>query len=289
MSPQTPSVWAFEAIGTHWEIQTDSALNASTRVAVEELIDGFDHQWSRFRPDSAVSELARTGGTVPAPADAVVMLDAYAELSEATGGAVNPLIGDTLAQRGYDARYSFTDYGPAPAPGEWQDLLSWDKTLITLRDAVTIDVGAVGKGRLVDRVLELVTRSASGRVVVDAGGDLAVHGGTIRVALEDPYDSSRAIGVVELADQAMCASAINRRTWGDGLHHVLDARTGIPVGTIAATWAIAPDAMRADAIATALFFDAGPALAHHWGITWVRMTTDGRLEWSPRSPVELFT
>jgi thiamine biosynthesis lipoprotein len=61
------------------------------------------------------------------------------------------------------------------------------------------------------------------------------------------------------------------------------------VRTIAATWAIAPTAMRADAISTALFFDGGPELAHEWGVEWVRMTTDGRVEWSPGSTAELFT
>ncbi len=130
---------------------------------------------------------------------------------------------------------------------------------------------------------------AVGDVVVDASGDLAVRGAAQRIGLEHPYDPRRAIGVVELTDAALCASATNRRAWGDGLHHVLDARTGEPVRTIAATWAIAPTAMRADAISTALFFDGGPELAHEWGVEWVRMTTDGRVEWSPGSTAELFT
>ena len=59
----------------------------------------------------------------------------------------------------------------------------------------------------------------------------------MRIGLEHPYDATRAIGVVELRDGAMCASAVNRRVWGEGLHHVLDARTGLPVRTWAATWA----------------------------------------------------
>ena len=87
----------------------------------------------------------------------------------------------------------------------------------------------------------------------------------------------------------MAASATTRRAWGDGLHHVLDARTGLPVRTIAATWAVAPDAMTADATAAALFFEGGPALAHRWGVDWVRMFTDGRVERAPGSGIELFT
>jgi thiamine biosynthesis lipoprotein len=47
--------------------------------------------------------------------------------------------------------------------------------------------------------------------------------------------------------------------------------------------------MTADAVATALFFDGGPALAADWGAEWVRMRTDGSVEWSPRCEAELFS
>ncbi len=110
-----------------------------------------------------------------------------------------------------------------------------------------------------------------------------------RIGLEHPFDTRRAIGVWEVTEGALCASATNRRAWGDGLHHVLDARTGQPVRTIAATWAVADSAMRADAIATALFFEGGPRVAHEWGVQWVRMTTAGSVEWSPECGADLFT
>lgn len=281
MTVAARSSWTFEAIGTRWEVLTEEPLDAGLRDEVGMLIGGFDRDWSRFRTDSLISGLAAGGGTVPAPPDTVAMLDAYTALAAASGGAVNPLVGDTLARRGYGLGYTLTDAGPLAAPPAWRDLLDWSSETLTLRAPATIDVGALGKGRLVDRVIGLLAPRVDGDLVVDASGDLAVRGGPVRVALEHPYDRRRAIGVVELTDAALCASATNRRAWGDGLHHVIDARTGVPVRTIAATWALAPDAMRADAIATALFFDGGPELAHDWGVHWVRMTTDGRVEWSP--------
>ena len=104
----------------------------------------------------------------------------------------------------------------------------------------------------------------------DAGYGLIDHG-----ALPAPADWRERL---EWTDELISLSAP-----GVSLHHVVDARTGEPVRTIAATWAIAPSAMRADAVATALFFDGGPELAFEWGIEWVRMSTDGRVEWSPGS------
>ena len=285
----TRTEWAFDAIGTRWTVETASPLPSEARRAVSEVTDRFDAEWSRFRDDSTVSVLGRAGGTAPAPADAVAMLDAYAAISEVTYGAVNPLIGASLERLGYDAGYSLTDRGALPAPAQWRSLLSWDDGMLTLAGPATIDVGALGKGRLVDLVMHVLEPWAGEDIVVDASGDLAVRGPAQRIALEHPYDPSRAIGVVDVTDAALCASAINRRAWGEGLHHVLDARTGMPVRTIAATWAVASEAMRADAIATALFYDGGPELAAAWGVEWVRMTTAGAVEWSPGSTAELFT
>jgi thiamine biosynthesis lipoprotein len=287
-----PTAWRFDAIGTRWEIVTAAPLPASLRDQVTALIDAFDREWSRFRADSVVSVLARQGGSVPAPPDAKTMLDALAAVSDATGGAVNPLVGASLEALGYDAAYTLRERGALAAPGDWRDRLTWHGGRLALAEPGTIDVGALGKGRLVDLVLDVLSRSERGDITVDAGGDLAVRGRPQRIGLEHPFDPRRAIGVWEVTDAALCASAINRRSWpsatGATLHHVLDARTGQPVRTMAATWAVASDAMTADAIATALFFDGGPRLAREWGAEWVRMTTDGRVEWSPGCGADLF-
>jgi thiamine biosynthesis lipoprotein len=281
-------LWRFEAIGTIWEIETDAELGTAARMAVEHAIAEFDRDWSRFRPDSLVSALARGAGVVPAPVDAADMFALFAEAAEATDGAVNPLVGASLEHLGYDSGYSFRSHGPLPAPRDWRERLAWTGDRMMLTEPAMIDVGALGKGRLVDIVLDIVAQWTEGDVVVDASGDIAVRGTPVRIALEHPFDPNRAIGVVEIADAALCASAVGRRAWGDGLHHVLDARSGLPVRTIAATWAISDSAMRADAAATALFFDGGPELAARWGVEWVRMTTDGRVEWSPAVKAELF-
>ena len=284
-----PSAWRFDAIGTGWVIETLGELPEGARASVVQLIDRFDREWSRFRTDSLVSELSREPGERAAPPDTAPMLDLYARLSDATDGAVNPLVGASLAHRGYDSDYTLVDRGPVPAPADWRRDLTWSPDRIHLRIPATLDVGALGKGRLVDLVLASVRAHTHGPVVVDASGDIAVSGTLERIGLEHPYDPRRAIGVWAVRDGALCASAVNRRAWGDGLHHVLDARTGEPVRTVVATWAVAPEAMTADAVATALFFEGGAELAHAHGVSWVRMTSEGGLEWSPGCTAELFS
>ncbi|AQY02198.1 MULTISPECIES: FAD:protein FMN transferase [Microbacterium] len=281
------TIWRFDAIGTLWEIETSHGLGADDRERVGAEIERFDREWSRFREDSSVTRVGRDGGSISSP-DAGAMLDAYRDLSRASSGAVNPLVAESLDALGYDASYSLVASSPIAAPADWTDRVRWTAGEATASAPALLDVGALGKGRLVDLVAGVLA-DVPGDLVVDAGGDMRVRGDVVRVGLEHPYDPTKAIGVIELQDAALCASAINRRAWGDGLHHVLDARTGVPVRTWAATWAIAPEAMRADAVATALFFDGGPELAASWGVEWVRMTTDGRAERSPGCPAQLFT
>ncbi|MDQ1136459.1 thiamine biosynthesis lipoprotein [Microbacterium sp. SORGH_AS 1204] len=286
----TGSTWDFAAIGTSWTIDTAEPLSTLARGAVSGLVEQFDRDWSRFRDDSPVTALAQgRAASVPAPVDADAMLSLYDELDRATAGAVNPLVGDALARLGYDARLSLAPSGEPERSPSWRETVSLREGRLSVTAPSTIDVGALGKGRLVDLVLAVVRAHVDGDVVVDASGDLAACGTPLRVGLEHPYDPRLAIGVVTVTDGALCASAINRRAWGDGLHHVLDARTGAPVRAFAATWALADTAMRADALATALFFDGGPELAASWKAHWVRMRTDGRVEWSPGFPGEVFS
>lgn len=280
------ATWQFDAIGTRWEIETSTELTTELRAAVAIEIERFDREWSRFRADSDVTRLGQAGGELASP-DAAPMLDAYRELTAATAGAVNPLVGDSLNALGYDAGYSLVAATPVAAPAAWDERISWSDAGAMATAPALIDVGALGKGRLVDLVFAVLD-SVPGDLVVDAGGDMRFRGQPARIALEHPYDATQAIGVASVQDGALCASATNRRAWGDGLHHVLDARTGVPVRTWAATWALAPDAMRADAVATALFFDGGPELAAAWGVEWVRMSTDGRVQRSPGCTAELF-
>lgn len=285
-----PDAWQFEAIGTTWQIDTDEPLDTDVRAEVLRRIDEFDRVWSRFRADSLVSEIATRSGTWELP-DAEHLLGFYDELFKLTAGAVNPLIGRALADLGYDADYSLVDSGLGAAVPRW-DAVTRTGSVLTTSEPLLIDVGAAGKGLLVDLVGGVLRGAGRSEFTIDASGDI-YHGGTktIRVALEHPVDPTRAIGVVELEpEDALCASATNRRTWGDGLHHVLDGRTGRPTPDIVATWVIVPQScMIADGLATALFLAEPAQLMPRFTYEFVRMHADGRVEWSPQLPGEVFT
>lgn len=285
-----PEAWQFEAIGTAWQIDTAAPLETSTRTAVHECIEAFDAVWSRFRDDSVVSEIARGAGTWTLPDDADPLLSFYDDLHELTAGAVNPLVGRTLADLGYDADYSLAPSAHVAEVPQWS-AVKRNGSVITTTESLVIDVGAAGKGLLVDLVGNVLWSAGRNAYTIDASGDIYHHGtAPIRVALEHPADATRAIGVVELEpEDALCGSATNRRAWGDGIHHVLDGRTGRPTSDVIATWVVAPHScMVADGLATALFLAEPEQLLSRFTYEFVRMHADGRIDWSPDFPGEVF-
>lgn len=287
--PKLAHSWRFEAIGTDWSIDSAEPLDAAIRGRVSDRIEAFDAVWSRFRTDSLVSRIAAVPGTFALPDEAAPLFALYGELFTATDAAVNPLIGRSLEQLGYDASYSLRDSGSRSTVPSWSDALAFDGRSLTTVSPVVLDIGAAGKGLLVDLVCEILRAAAVGDVVVDAGGDMRVLGaGSTRVGLEHPLDPSKVIGVVELSNGALCASASNRRAWGEGLHHVLDATTGLPTHDVIATWVLAPGAMVADGLATAMFFATADRLGQLEPFEWVRMFSTGRVEHSTNFNGELF-
>lgn len=151
----------FDAIGTSWTIRTEESLPSSTIARLHARAEQFDATYSRFRPDSLVSQVAERPGSYRFPADAPPLFDLYRTLYRATGGTVSPLVGRALEHLGYDADYSLRRRaGNATVPA-WDETLVVDGALVTATQPVMLDVGAAGKGYLVDLLAEFCSRTDS--------------------------------------------------------------------------------------------------------------------------------
>ena len=285
--------WRFEAIGTRWDVETAEPLPLGARRRVTAVIDRFDRALSRFRDDSLVTRMAREPGEYELPAEAVGLFDLMDEMSALTAGRFNPLVGRALESLGYDRAYTLRADGSWVEPRPWSTVHRAGARL-RLDEPALVDVGACGKGYLVDLVGQTLERQFGiADYVVDAGSDMrrGPQARVLRVGLEDPADLSRVLGVVQWHSTGFAASASNRRAWGEGLHHVLDGTTGRPVHGVVATWATAASCARADALATALFVaapDDRQAVTQAVDGTWAALTSDGRLHRPADFPGEVF-
>jgi FAD:protein FMN transferase len=282
--------WRFDAIGVPWTIETTPPLAESVRDAVSSRIADFDGTYSRFRDDSLVAHMHAEPGRYEFPPDIVELFSLYASLYAATGGGLSPVVGKALEHWGYDANYRLEPAGGAPPPiPAFSDVLSLEGTTVIAPRPVSIDIGAVGKGYLVDQVFAIVREAGIEDVVVDASGDIRAHTSQPeRVGMEHPSDPGRVVGVVEMGENSLAASSPNRRSWAPGVHHILDALTGLPTATIRASWVVAPKCAVADGLATALFVAKPEALEEYFSFQWAIIDGSGALTHSKDFPGEVY-
>ena len=106
--------------------------------------------------------------------------------------------------------------------------------------------------------------------------------------MQHPVNPEHVVGIVDLQDNALCTSASSKRVWCEGLHHIIDARNGLPVQDVVATWVIAKNALIADGLATALFYTSPEKLKAHFQFSSIRMFADNTIEKSKNFKGELF-
>lgn len=289
--------YTFQAMGTAWEIETTEPLAKDTQSNIHHFFEDYTAYYSRFEPTSTVSQLAN--GLITAadfPESIIPLIDTYQKLATVSEGKINPFVGKSLEQLGYDATYSLTPKGsPAPSPS-FEKIFTLSNTALSLKSPALLDIGAVGKGYAVDKIARII----NGEHVIDGSGDISVQSASPeRIGLEHPIDPTKVIGVVSLTNHSLCASATNRRKWSENLHHILDATTGKPLDTdIIATWAVVEHThdrpyptMIADALTTGLFFYQPEQLAAEFGtFLYAIMRKDNTVTHNiPQSEGEIFS
>lgn len=285
--------FAFDGIGTSWIIDIYDELSEISEgdllKKIQDCIEVFDKKYSRFRNDSFIIEMSRTPGKYILPPDSKPMFDLYQKLYELSGGLVTPLIGNLLSDAGYDATYSLEEKTLLPSP-LWEDTLLYKFPDLLIRKPVILDLGACGKGYLIDIVGELLEKEGIVNYCIDAGGDIrqrTTTGTPIRVGLEHPDDTTQAIGVINLQNKSVCGSAGNRRAWGK-FHHIMNPKTMESEMRIKAVWVIADTTLLADGLSTALFFVDGKKLQQEFDFEYLLVFPDMSIEKSENFPGELF-
>ncbi len=284
----------FEAIGTRWRIDIYQDLSPDKRGeilrAIQTRIDVFDRDYSRFRQDSLVAKMAHESGTYALPQDAEAMITLYQRLYMITKGAFTPLIGQLLVEAGYDPKYSLLPK-ELHTPPTWEDALEYDFPRLTLKRPALLDVGAIGKGYLIDIVGELLQTFGIQAFCVDAGGDILYRHPEhqpLKIGLEHPANFEQVIGVATLTgEQSLCGSAGNRRAWRE-FHHIMDPRTLASPKHISAVWTVASTTLLADAMSTCLFFVSPQTLLKYYAFDYLIVRPDYSVDHSPGFPAELF-
>ena len=210
---------------------------------------------SRFKSDSELSRLSATvNQAVPVSELVFESLRFALHVSEASGGALNPIVGGA----------TFRDVS-----------IDQRAKTVTLLRPLQLDLGAVAKGLAVDlaaRELDPVQNFS-----IDAGGDLYLGGKNDDgddwvVGIRHPRKDHAIIEVVRVTNVAVCTSGDYERG-----QHILEPATQTPASSLASATVIAPTAMLADAASTAAFVMGpaeGIAFCRRIGVTAILYTPD---------------
>ncbi len=280
MTTPTTAEMRFRAMGCHVHllvVDAPAALLDRARSRIDEL----DRRWSRFRPDSEVSQLnAATGRPSLVSPDTYRLVDRAVTAWRLTGGAFDPTLLEAIVALGYDR--TFSELTPPPVlddadssypaspleshPGTGCAGFVLDAMIgtVTVPLGSGFDSGGIGKGLGADIVAtELMDQGAAG-AMVNLGGDIRMIGNAPTddgwiVGIEDPLEPTREIARFGVAGGgtggAIATSTVARRVWdhhGRPVHHLLDPADGLPLRTgLAQVSVVALEAWWAEALTKA--------------------------------------
>ncbi|MCX5645635.1 MAG: FAD:protein FMN transferase [Phycisphaerae bacterium] len=255
--------FAHQAMATTFEVIIQHEDRSYARQAAQAAFDEVDRvegHLSRFLETSDVTRINHLAAGEPAALslDTFECLKISAEIFAETGGAFDVTVG-LLVDCWLDKEKKLFR---APSPEELQfarahtgmDLILFDEpthAVALTNSPIRVDLGAVGKGYAVDRVAELLRQWSIDRALIHGGFSSVLALDPPQgmagwpVTLSHPKDRSHTLARVLLAGVSVSGSGVEQG------RHIIDPRTGAPAQGKIATWSIAPDAARADAVSTA--------------------------------------
>ena len=269
----------------HQTEQTEQAIQT-----VEQQFHQFHQQWHAWEQGGIVSKINRAiAQQQPIEiADSVkaFILDSQL-LTQQSQGLFDPGIGQLVALWGF---HSETWQGPPPAQSDIQAWLerrpslldiSFDgNTLISSNPNVQLDFGGNAKGLAIDMALASLQKSGIQNALVSIGGDMKAigskNGAPWRIGIQNPQHPSQVFASLSLkSGESVVTSGSYQRyfEWqGQQFSHILNPKTGYPAQSFASVTVLHPNAITADAAATALLI-AGEtqweAIAKSMGIQYV--------------------
>jgi thiamine biosynthesis lipoprotein len=267
-----------EAMGTVFTVVAYGRDRNYLAEVVDEVfdeVDRLDGQMSNYKPESELSGINREAGS----RDVVVepklfhLLEDSSRYSRDTDGAFDITVGPLMKDWGF-----FRGRGRLPSPAEIAEVLRrvgyrhvmLDPDRRTVRfdtNGVELDLGGIAKGYAVDRAVEILRSNGISAALVSSGTSSIYalgsppneRGWTVRV--RDPYDPNKVGDVVHLQNYSLSTSGSYEKffRFGDKIYcHIMDPRTGWPVGNMLSTAVLAPSTTQSDALSKP-FFLWGPA------------------------------
>ena len=227
-----------------------------------ELCKSYGDIFSRTSPDSELYAI-NTGEDTSPSADIKNVLDFSLDMSRLTDGAFDITVAPLVELWDANNRTAPPTDAEIKAAQEKVGYRKISGEPFSLQGAC-LDMGAVAKGYIADRLIGHFKKNNVTDVIVDLGGNVALLG-EHTVGIRNPFSSDEVFAVIKLKDKSAVTSGAYQRYFIHNqkrYHHIIDPRTGKCADSgIASVTVVSPSSMWADALSTSIFILGEDALS----------------------------
>lgn len=272
---------------------------------VEELLYLYKDRFSANDLTSELMEINLNAGVQPVPVapDLYDLIALGKEHSCASGSHLNITIGPLVQAW----RIGFSD-AKVPSEETIQEKLSLidpkeieldevTQSVYLKKEGMALDLGALAKGYIADRIVEHLKRVGVTSGLINLGGNVLTFGpamhnedGLWRIGIQNPtLPRGNNVAVIKIGEESVVTSGVYERTFefeGKTYHHIFDSQTGYPVVTdVASLTIVSEKSVDGEIWTTRLFgcpvLDIYQAVVAQEGIEAIIITKQNQLIYTP--------
>ncbi len=260
----TDEMFALDTIISFSFYDSDETLAVNTIDKCKDEITRLENLFSATKEGSDVYNINNANGeSVKVSKETAELLSRSLELSESTNGAFDVSVYPLVRLWGFDTK----EY-KVPSDDEISKTLSdvgFEKVAIkdstvTLKENMSLDLGAVAKGYISERLYEIMAESKIHRGLISLGGMVIVYDSladeNFTIGVEHP-DTGEVFAVFETDTAFTVTSGAYQRYFeenGERYHHIIDRESGKPSDSdISSVTIVTDDGVSGDALSTAFY------------------------------------
>jgi len=272
-----------DAMGSTFQVALygeDRDQMAAAMAAALDEARRVDELLSNYKLDSDLSQVNQYAGERPVKVtpEMFELLSECLQYSRLSEGAFDISVGPLMRVWGF---YKGTGHLPRPAEvaralektGYRKVTLDPERRTVRFaQPGVDLDLGGIGKGYAVDRMVEILKENGVKSALVSAGASSIYALGTPNnsqgweIKIRDPKKPSRTLEDIYLKDQSLSTSGSYEKFFkadGKVYSHIMDPRTGYPAQGMLAVSVIAPRTLDSEAWAKPFFILGRQWAARH--------------------------
>ena len=280
-------------------VQIFDSVDEDVLKGCEKLCKKYDSMFSNKIEDSEISRINSAGGNpVEVSKETIKLIKKGIYYSEMSDGAFDITIAPVSSLWDFKAETPSVPSPEAIAEAvshvNYENIIIRDNTVKLADPHAGIDLGAIAKGYIADRIKDYLEEEGVRHAMINLGGNVLAMGSKLdgsdyNIGIQKPFDETgEPITSVKISDKSVVTSGIYQRYFkADGkiYHHILDPNTGYPCeNNLYSVTILTDSSLTADALSTTCFllgYDRGMKLINQLdNVDAVFITNDNQIHYS---------